>query len=45
MYHVSAQGIDERMINLDDDDDDDYYYYIITATTIAWCYSNHRLAL
>ena len=23
MYHVSAQGVDERMINLDDDDDDD----------------------
>ena len=23
MYHVSAQGIDERMIHLDDDDDDD----------------------
>ena len=31
MYHVSAQGVDERMINVhyddDDDDDDDYYYY------------------
>ena len=23
MYHVSAQGVDERMINDDDDDDDD----------------------
>ena len=25
MYHVSAQGVDERMINVhyDDDDDDD----------------------
>ena len=32
MYHVSARGVDERMINVhddddDDDDDDDYYYY------------------
>ena len=23
MYHVSGQGIDERMINVHDDDDDD----------------------
>ena len=26
MYHVSAQGVDERMINDDDDDDDDDDY-------------------
>ena len=25
MYHVSAQGVDERMINVHDDD----YYYLI----------------
>ena len=33
MYHVSAQGIDERLIHAyydydyDEDDDDDYYHY------------------
>ena len=32
MYHVSAQGVDGRIINVhyddddDDDDDNDYYY-------------------
>ena len=29
MYRVSAQGVDEHMINVHydyDDDDDDYYY-------------------
>ena len=33
MYHVSAQGFDERMLNIHyDDDDDDYYYSILTPT-------------
>ena len=39
MYHVSAQGVDERMINVhyddddddNDDDDDDYHRVYATA--------------
>ena len=27
MYHVSARGVDEPMINVHYDYDDDYYYY------------------
>ena len=29
MYHVNAQGVDERMINIH------YYYYIMTKHNIA----------
>ena len=43
MYHVSDQGVDERMINVhyyyycyyDDDDDDDYYIIIIIIITTS----------
>ena len=31
MYHVSAQGVDERMIGVLDDDDDDCYYLRIQS--------------
>ena len=41
MYYVSAQGVDERMINVHDyyydyyyyDYDDDYYYYPVAVIT------------
>ena len=36
MYHVSAQGIDERMINVH------YYYYLCT---VSFDLSQHRSAL
>ena len=32
MYHVSAQGIDERMINV-------HYYYYVTTTTLNSVYN------
>ena len=31
MYHVSAQGVDERMINVLNDDDDDCYFLRIQS--------------
>ena len=34
MYHVSAQGVDERMINVH------YYYYIIILVTISFSSSD-----
>ena len=36
MYHVSAQGVDERMVTVhyDDGDDDDYYYLDLYACTV-----------
>ena len=36
MYYVSAQGVDERMINVHDyyyDYDDYYYYYPVAVIT------------
>ena len=29
MYHINAQGVDERMINVHDDDDDDGVVMIV----------------
>ena len=29
MYHVSAQGVDELMINVHDDDNDDYFTLLL----------------
>ena len=33
MYHVSAQGVDERMISVH------YYYYLSIAVSVCICHS------
>ena len=35
MYHVSAQGVDERMINVHYDDDDDDMWGLMSSVVAA----------
>ena len=37
MYHVSAQGVDERMINVQY-----YYYYLLRAASVTQGWNGYR---